>query len=58
MATKEKQQKLCIVKLEDLPNEVILKVLGHLGMEDLFACAKLSRRFKCVSQDESGIFMD
>ena len=53
MATKEKQQKLCIIKLEDLPNEVILKVLGNLGMEDLFACAKLSRRFKCVSQDES-----
>ena len=53
MATAEKQQKMCTVKLEDLPNEVILKVLGNLGMEDLFACAKLSRRFKCVSQDES-----
>ena len=53
MATKEKQQKLCSVKLEDLPDEVILKVLGNLGMEDLFACAQLSRRFKCVSQDES-----
>ena len=53
MATTEKQQKLCTVKLEDLPDEVILKVLGNLGMEDLFACAQLSRRFKCVSQDES-----
>ena len=53
MATTEKQQKMCIVTLEDLPNEVILKILGNLGMEDLFAFAKLSRRFKCVSQDES-----
>ena len=41
------------LKFEDLPNEIILKVMSNLETEDLFSWWKLSKRFKAISQDES-----
>ena len=41
------------LKFEDLPDEIILKVMSDLETEDLFSWWKLSKRFKAISQDES-----
>ena len=41
------------LKFEDLPDEIILKVMSNLETEDLFSWWKLSKRFKAISQDES-----
>ena len=38
---------------EELPDEVILKVLCLLPVEDLIQCATLSRRFKDICKDFS-----
>jgi hypothetical protein len=41
------------LKFEDLPDEIILKVMSDLETEDLFSWWKLSKRFRAISQDES-----
>ena len=42
-----------ILKLEDLPNELILKVLCFLETIDLICCSQLSKRIRAISHDES-----
>ena len=39
--------------LDDLPNEVILKVLTYLKVEELVRCHQVSKRIKTISHDES-----
>ena len=51
-----KRQKLSDpdAQFEDLPNEVILKILGYLeGTKGLIYCGHLSRRIRTISQDET-----
>ena len=40
-------------KLEDIPDEIILKVLGYLEIKDLLYVGHLSKRLKVISQDET-----
>ena len=42
-----------ILNLEDLPNELILKVLSFLETIDLICCGQLSKRIRAISHDES-----
>ena len=42
-----------ILNLEDLPNELILKVLSSLETIDLIYCGQLSKRIRAISHDES-----
>ena len=41
------------LKLEDLPNELILKVFGYLKIKELIHCGQLSKRFREISHDET-----
>ena len=36
-----------------LPNEIVLKILGYLGLGDLIRCAKVSKRFNTICKDKS-----
>ena len=36
-----------------LPNEIVLKILGYLGLCDLTQCAKVSKRFNIICKDKS-----
>ena len=48
-----KRQKLSDPQLEDLPDEVILEILGYLDSKGVIYCGHLSRRIRTISQDES-----
>ena len=41
------------LKFEHLPNEVILKVLGYLKIEEIVRCHQVSKRIKSLCHDES-----
>ena len=36
-----------------LPNEIVLKILGYLGLGELIQCAKASKRFNIICKDKS-----
>ena len=36
-----------------LPDEIVLKILGYLGLDDLIQCAKVSKRFNTICKDKS-----
>ena len=40
-------------QFQNLPDEIILKVLGHLKVKDLLNCGQLSKRIRAVSHDKS-----
>ena len=40
------------VQLEDLPDEIILKLLRYLGPNDLIECSLVSKRIGAISQEE------
>ena len=35
------------------PDEIVLKILGYLGLGELIQCAKVSRRFNTICKDKS-----
>ena len=39
--------------LENLPDEVILNILGYVKIQDLIICGQLSNRLRCITQDET-----
>ena len=39
--------------LENLPDEVILNILGYVKIQDLIICGQLSNRLRCIAQDET-----
>ena len=45
--------KMSTLKLEDLPNELILKVFGYLKIKELIHCGQLSKRIREISHDET-----
>jgi len=49
----EKHQKLSSYQLDDLPDEVILKMLGFLDIKDLLLCGQVSMRLRTIANDES-----
>ena len=48
-----KRQKLSILQLEDLPNEILLKIFKNLDVKDIFRCGQMSKRVRAISMDES-----
>ena len=48
-----KHQGLSSFQFEDLPNEVILKVLKNLEIKDLIRCGLVSKRIRTISRNES-----
>ena len=47
-----KHQKFSTLSLDDLPDEVILRVFSNLGIKDLIRCGQVSKRTRAISQDE------
>ena len=48
-----KRQKLSSLQFEDLPDEMILKILRNLDMKDVLHCGLVSNRIRIISRDES-----
>ena len=42
-----------MASFQDLPDEIILKVIGYLEIEDLSRCGGVSKRIRKISHDES-----
>jgi len=39
--------------MEDLPNEIILKILELVNIKDLFRCMAVNKRFREIAHDQS-----
>ena len=48
-----KRQKLSILQLEDLPDEILLKIFKNLEVKDILRCGQMSKRIRAISTDES-----
>ena len=48
-----KRQKLSSYQLDDLPDEVTLKMLGFLNIKELLLCGQVSKRIRAIANDES-----
>ena len=48
----EKHQTMNYITLEDLPNELILKVISYLNFQELLICGQISRRIRTITYDE------
>ena len=48
-----KCQKLSSYELDDLPDEVILNILGVLDIKGLLLCGQVSKRLRAIANDES-----
>ena len=44
------EKKICI---EDLPVEILLKTFAYLDIDDLYSCARVSKRIRHISLDDS-----
>ena len=42
-----------VILLEDLPEEIILKIVSHLALKDLFNCMVLCKRIRNIAYDNS-----
>ena len=49
----EKRQKLSFCQLDELPDEVILKIVGFLDLKELLLCGQVSKRLRAIANDES-----
>ena len=48
-----KSQKISFYQLNDLPDEVVLKVLGFMDIKELLLCGQVSKRLRAIANDES-----
>ena len=48
-----KRQKLSFIELDDLPNEIILKIFTFLDIREILKCGQVSQRIRAISNDES-----
>ena len=48
-----KRQKISNILLEELPDEIVLKILSYLNITHLICCSQLSKRFAAICLDES-----
>ena len=46
-------QKISDLRLEDLPDEMIVKVLSYVNISDLMRCGNVSKRFGKIRETES-----
>ena len=51
---KVKRQEVPRLKLEDLPNELVIGTFSYLNMKDLINCGQVSKRFRAIVNDEQG----
>ena len=42
-----------VLNVEFLPNEILMNIFSHLNINDLYKCAKVSRKFRQISHDKS-----
>ena len=42
-----------MVSLEDLPNEILVKIFGYLSIKELFQCGQVSHRLRKLSKEKS-----
>ena len=42
-----------VLKVELLPNEILMNIFSHLNIKDLYRCAKVSKKFRHISHDKS-----
>ena len=48
-----KYQKLSCAQLEDLPDEIIVKIFSYVNIKDILRLGQMSRRIRAISSDES-----
>ena len=48
-----KRQKLSFLHFEDLPDEILLKILSLLDIKGVLQCGKVSKRLRAISNDQS-----
>ena len=48
----KKYKKMSKFPLEDLPNEVLLKVFSYLQIHDLFYCGHVNQRIRLLTREE------
>ena len=48
-----KRQKLSFFELNDMPDEILLKILTFLDIREIFKCGQVSQRIRAISNDES-----
>ena len=53
MIDSAKRQRLSTFYLEDLPDEILLKIFQYLNMKEIVYCAQMSKRIRKISHDES-----
>ena len=53
LATSAKRQKISAKTLDDLPDEVLLKIYAFLSIKNLVCCSGVSKRIRRVCHDES-----
>ena len=51
--SKTKIPKLSCAQLEDLPDEIILKIFSLLDIKEILKCGQVSQRIRAISNDES-----
>ena len=42
-----------LLNVELLPDEILVNIFSHLSIKDLYRCAKVSKKFRLISHDES-----
>lgn len=52
-AFKSRKRDFEVTVLEDLPEEIILKIFSQLALKDLFNCMVLSKRIRNIAHDDS-----
>ena len=48
-----KRQILSFVELDDMPEEIILKIFTFLDIREILKCCQVSQRIRAISNDES-----
>ena len=48
-----KRQKLSFVELDDMPDEIMLKIFTFLDIREILKCGQVSQRIRAISNDES-----
>ena len=44
---------MSLLRLEDMPDEILLKIVTNLEIKDLIRCGQLCKRIRAISSDES-----
>ena len=53
MFAKERNKDVRKASFEDLPDEIILKILSYVDLKDLFQCRAVNKRMKAITYDKS-----